>query len=288
MSSDRMPGNVAPAEEPLASSEREEPLQLDGEIDLEIRNLQRAVERLHESYGVDPLLDGVSDAGRWAIHNRHELKQMFRSQDGVGAFVMSVDVRRSTELMLRAKLASDYATFISTLAERLKSIVCEHHGIFDKFTGDGILASFPVPYSGADAGYHTLLAATACHATFATMYAAARSRFRSVLCDVGLGIGVDYGTVHFVNVGQGVTLVGVPVVYACRMAGGPPGITLLNQAAYDEIRRHEPLASVCTLTETDIEVKHEGRTLAYDARLTGGRYAPRQPSWVDEFAATPP
>ncbi len=90
---------------------------------------------------------------------------------------------------------------------------------------------FPEFFSGKDAGYYALAAADACHATFEKHYRAHRNSFRSVLKDVGLGIGVDYGECHLVLVAGNLTIVGSPVVYACRLGGAPAGLTLLNQPA---------------------------------------------------------
>jgi class 3 adenylate cyclase len=61
-------------------------------------------------------------------------------------------------------------------------------GVFDKFTGDGILAFFPEFYSGPDAGYLAIQAADACHKVFADHYTNSRKCFISVLKDTGLGI----------------------------------------------------------------------------------------------------
>jgi class 3 adenylate cyclase len=53
----------------------------------------------------------------------------------------------------------------------------------------------------------------------------------------GLGIGIDFGEVSVVDVNGELTVVGSPVVYACRLAAAPAGVTLLNEQAYQELSR---------------------------------------------------
>lgn len=83
-----------------------------------------------------------------------------------------------------------------------------------------------------------------------------RSSFTTILRDVNLAIWIDFGPVHLVQVAGGLTVVGEPVVYACRLSADPAGAILLNQPAYEKIS--EAYGNLCLITETDIEIKHEG------------------------------
>jgi len=75
------------------------------------------------------------------------------------------------------------------------------------------------------------------------------------------------------------TIVGVPVVYACRLGGAPAGETLVNQPAYEIIsERH---GGSVFLTETAIDIKHEGTLVAYSAKLSRSRYEPKPPEWIN-------
>lgn len=99
-----------------------------------------------------------------------------------------------------------------------------------------------------------------------------------------MGIGVDYGECHLVQVAGSLTIVGAPVVYACRLGGAPAGTTLLNQPAYEKVcERH---GGRVLLDETSIEIKHEGVLVAYAATLSRSNYQPIQPAWID--ARRPP
>jgi class 3 adenylate cyclase len=199
-------------------------------------------------------------------------------KDGAcSAFVVSIDLRQSTTLMLKARDPQRYAMFIKDLCDRLYSAVLANHGVFDKFTGDGVLAFFPDFYSGEDAGFWAIRTAATCHLIFKEEYHKHRSCFSSVLSDVGLGIGIDFGAVNLFSLWGGLTVVGAPVVYACRMAAAPAGTTLLNQPAYEQAL--EKYSAFCKFRERSIDVKGEGPTVTYEVELSGKAYEPIAPDW---------
>jgi class 3 adenylate cyclase len=190
---------------------------------------------------------------------------------------MSVDIRRSTELMLKAREPARFAEFITALSEELFAVVIENNGVFDKFTGDGILAFFPQVFTGEDAAYFAVRAATECHRVFEQTYKASRSSFSSVLRGVGLGIGIDYGRVRLLKMADGLTVVGSPVVYACRLSGAPAGRTYLNQPAIEMIE--DKYRRYCSIEECAINIKHEGEIVAYDVTTNHVDFKPANPSW---------
>ena len=241
------------------------------------QELEKTLEELRGKEALSYILSRLhQDAGRVIVGSK-ELQGQFRDEMPHAAFVMSVDIRRSTDLMLKARNARLYASFITGLCNVLKEIVIAHHGIFDKFTGDGILAFFPLFYTGDDAGLRCVLAAADCHAAFAAHYDRHRSTFVAVAKRVGLGIGVDFGDIHFVQVTDGLTIVGTPVVYACRMGGTAAGTTLLNHPAYEVVAaRH---ANYCEFAEVEFEIKHEGPVAAYRTIPTESRFEFPEPAW---------
>ncbi|MCL2281832.1 MAG: hypothetical protein FWC26_00770 [Fibromonadales bacterium] len=72
-----------------------------------------------------------------------ELAKLFKGEE-IEMAIMSIDIRKSQEIMLRANTLGKWAKFISGLTDELKKIVIENYGVYDKFTDDGILAYFPV------------------------------------------------------------------------------------------------------------------------------------------------
>ncbi len=247
------------------------------EKEIRISELERTLSELKEKERVSFVLSRVRpDAQKMLLQNETFRKQ-FLDRKQCTAFVMAVDIRRSTELMLKARTPEAFAQFITDLSAELMQIVTDAYGVFDKFTGDGILAFFPDFYTGKDAAYYVIRACDQCHMAFDRLYRASRKSFSSVLKDVGLGIGIDFGEVHLVQVAGGLTVVGEPVVYACRLSGTSSGSTLLNQPAYEIVS--EGFSSFCFVQETDIEIKHEGRMLAYDLRFNGRAHSPAIPAW---------
>jgi hypothetical protein len=168
-----------------------------------------AIEHIEEipnvQFGLPPDLQflsrHISDTAKSALLESEEFRNKFLENVTQSKlckmFVFSIDIRRSTELMLKARSPEKFASFITKLCNRIINIIFDNYGIVDKFTGDGILAFFPDFYSGEDAGYYVLDVAVRCHQAFNEIYKDFRSSFISVLKDIGLGIGIDYGEVHY-------------------------------------------------------------------------------------------
>lgn len=204
------------------------------------------------------------------------------------AFVLSVDLRKSTDLMLKIlpHRTQEYAQTLMTIFEELRDAVEEEYGVFDKFTGDGVLAFFPDFFGGTvlDAGYRLLQSAERCHEVFAQSYnrlwrylttvPSPGSPERDISGAVGLGIGIDYGRVRLVNVGDELTVVGAPVVYACRLcASAPAGTTFLNQRAFDLLHHQSYLDA----RRETLGLKHEAApTVVYRVKLSPSNYTPNK------------
>jgi class 3 adenylate cyclase len=234
----------------------------------EMRKQQRLQ---HLFYRVHPLA--------WEkLKEDEEFTKLFEQETPCPAVIMAIDIRRSTELMLKAKDADNYQSFIITLCNQLKQTIVDNYGVFDKFTGDGILAFFPEFYSGDDAAYLAVKAADECHACFSRHYENNRSCFTTILKDVGLGIGIDYGNTHLVNIQDWLTVIGTPVVYACRLSGAPAGQTLLNQQAYDLMS--QKFGGYINFQDSELHIKNEGNILVYIATLAKKTRKVKLPPWV--------
>ena len=207
------------------------------------------------------------------------IRNLFDDAKSCDSVVVSIDIRRSTELMLKARKPELFSRFITELSQKLSEVILSNFGVFDKFTGDGILAFFPKFYSGEYSIIRALKAAEECHRVFEDHYKNSRECFNVFIKDVGLGIGVDYGTVTLVNKRNELTVVGIPVVYACRMSSAKAGETLLNQPAKEEIVRL--CDNYIKVSETEIEIKNEGVALAYKVEIHKGTFDIKVPDWLE-------
>jgi class 3 adenylate cyclase len=174
-------------------------------------------------------------------------------------WVLSADIRNSTELMLKAKDASNFAAFLSALSERMNSGLTNPCGYFDKFTGDGWLAFFSDGLCGSVAELYALNASAFCHSEFLkvlnyhspTLFGAERPR-------TGLGIGLAYGEIQFVEISKQKTIVGEAVVWACRLSGCPAGRTYLTRESMMRVRTRYPQLGANFRTVQQL-VKPKGR-----------------------------
>ncbi|MHB8168906.1 MAG: adenylate/guanylate cyclase domain-containing protein [Thermoleophilia bacterium] len=242
-----------------------------------IKELEKDLKEHQEKQALSHLLNRVGTEAQAKLLTDKDFRELFTNENASQAYVVSIDIRRSTELMLKAREAKRFAQFVIDLAVLLRQEILNNYGIFDKFTGDGVLAFFPEFYSGDDAGFRAVRAALRCHKIFEKHYQDNRSSFVAVLQDTGLGIGIDYGSVQLVEIGGEFTVVGTPVVYACRMSAAEARNTYVNQPAYEQLFERY---SVFDFEETEIQVKHEGRMLAYGVRSNGKEFPPQAPEWI--------
>lgn len=246
--------------------------------ELKINELNDLKKELQSKEKINHILPRISEEARQKLLSSEEFRNQFQDAKSCDSVVISIDIRRSTELMLKARKPELFSKFITDLSQKLSEIIILNFGIFDKFTGDGILAFFPKFYSGEEAIIRALKAAEECHLIFEKHYNESRECFNVFIKDIGLGIGIDFGNVTLVNTRNELTVVGIPVVYACRMSGAKAGNTILNQPAKEEILR------VCKqhvkIIETEIEIKNEGIALAYKVEINETAYELSNPEWT--------
>jgi class 3 adenylate cyclase len=228
--------------------------------DAKIKELDEKIQKHNLNESLRHLVDRIHPDAVKLLGESKKFREEFEGKSE-GIIVLAIDIRRSTELMLKARSPYHFSKFITELCIQLAETIKTYWGVFDKFTGDGILAFFPKFYSGEDSILKAISAAIKCHDIFKNHYQENRNCFNAVLTDIGLGIGIDSGEANIVTVSGGLTVVGTPVVYACRMSSAKAGDTLLNQPAYE--KAYPKYSEFFDFSETEIDVKHEGKTLAY-------------------------
>ena len=73
------------------------------------------------------------------------------------------------------------------------------------------------------------------------------------------------------------TVVGVPVVYACRLGSARGGQTLVNQPAYEQLL--ENFSEFIDFSETEIVFKHEGAMVVYSVVRDEKTFDELFPEW---------
>ncbi|MCX6006866.1 MAG: adenylate/guanylate cyclase domain-containing protein [Chloroflexi bacterium] len=263
----------------MATKDNTESLVYSVEQKERISQLKTAVEGYNKERGLQYLLNRVNEQAKKRLETSGDFFKEFEDKKSCDAVIMSVDIRRSTELMLKARTPQLYAEFIKTLCNGLTQIILTNFGVFDKFMGDGILSFFPEFYSGEDAIYYAVKSASECHEYFVTHYSRNRHCFTSIMKDIGLGIGIDFGNISLVKMQDTLTVIGDAVVYACRMSGAQAGLTSINQRAYEKIV--DKYSKFINCTESEIVIKHEGPLTVYNAILSKISYKPKLPNWFE-------
>lgn len=232
----------------------------EAEIQPKVEHLTKAIVDNRKTSRNYAIKSRISSLGVKHLDNHPEMFEFF---DGMSCdmTVVSIDIRSSTQLMLNAKTPKDFVAFISDLSFALSNQVKDHFGIYDKFTGDGLLSFFPSFYSGEDRVYRALLCAESCHKMFQTLYAKHYDKFCAVRADVGLGIGIDVGDTYLTFVNNEPTVIGTPVVYACRLSGAPCNTTYINQQVYEVIKNK--YNDNFEISPCEIEFKGQGKMRVY-------------------------
>ena len=249
------------------------------ELKEEKEEIKKKLEILNNDKKILDLSNRICEKGTNKLLKSKKFRNLFERKKCFAA-VLAIDIRRSTELMLKAKSPIDFANFISSLCIKMMDIIKTNYGIVDKFTGDGILSFFPDFFSGPDAIYYALDSANQCNDYFKKHYYNSRALFSTILTEVGLGTGIDYGETHLVDINNVLSIVGIPVVYACRFSNAIFGEILLNQSAFEASTvKHK---KCCEYNESELDIKHEGKILAYKLE----KYIPPkdiiQPEWIKE------
>jgi class 3 adenylate cyclase len=198
----------------------------------------------------------------------------FNLKGSIDAAVLSIDIRKSASMMLKAS-PDEFWAYLTDLATKLETTIRNNYGVFEKFTGDGILAFFPKPFSGPEALLFAIKSAQECLHIFIDHLKVNNHIFSAMLKDFGICSGIDFGRIHIKMINSSINIVGVPVVYSCRMSNGDSGKILLNHAAKKEFDR---LNTNLEIAEKSIEVKNKGTFCCYEINANSS-INPKKPEW---------
>lgn len=143
----------------------------------ELDEIDKKWKILNSSKKILDISNKISEVGKNKLISSGKLKKRFEGKKCFAA-VLAIDIRRSTELMLKAKSPNEFAFFISSLCEKMMDIIKTNYGVVDKFTGDGILSFFPIFYTGPDAIYFALNSAMECNKYLISIIIVVEQRFR--------------------------------------------------------------------------------------------------------------
>lgn len=73
------------------------------------------------------------------------------------------------------------------------------------------------------------------------------------------------------------TIVGTPVVYACRLSSAPVGKTYINQNVHDEVKTL--YNNNISFNEDLLDIKHEGKVVVYETSIIWEEIELKYPEW---------
>lgn len=161
---------------------------------------------------------------------------------------LSLDLRKSTFAMQQTRDRKEYAGWLEAVAELAREITLQNGGIFDKFTGDGVICHFVYPAEGeskAAGKDQALLAAISCAVELIRAMqlhigdVISQLKFTSGAFGPAVGMAVDMATWSLDRDGKPV-VVGQGIVNACRLNGGDAGQIILTNDLKHMILRLVP------------------------------------------------
>ncbi|MGH7550436.1 MAG: hypothetical protein ACREK3_06730 [Gemmatimonadota bacterium] len=182
----------------------------------------------------DKGLTGHAPPGPGWLSSRdgRRVRRSIREAKSLDLLILAADIRRSTILMKETVDAYKYASILGDFIEKARQEIWQHGGLFDKFTGDGLLAFWTYAPSGRDAVIRKALNATQdilvlFHDVTLPQFLRESSAFPGGL---GISVGLDIGSATLVSMADQLTVVGPPVVGAVRMVntGDSPWETVAN------------------------------------------------------------
>jgi adenylate cyclase len=150
--------------------------------------------------------------------------------------VMFADIRGFTRYTER-HTAAEVIQSLNRAFQSLTEVVFKHHGTFDKYLGDGLMAFYGAPVAAADDAQRALTSALDMQARFAELMRQDAPNFDGL----GLGIGLHTGDAVVGNIGSDqvmdYTVVGDVVNVAKRLQElSRSGQVVMSEATYREVQ----------------------------------------------------
>lgn len=146
---------------------------------------------------------------------------------------LSLDLRKSTFAMQQTHDRRAFAHWLEGVAELSREIVLHHDGIFDKFTGDGVICHLVHPERDEPAITASVTAAASCAVELLCAMEHHMEqvfgllKFRSRAFGPAIGMALD-GAVWSLDRDGKPVVVGPGIVNACRLNGGDAGHILMT------------------------------------------------------------
>lgn len=197
----------------------------------------------------------------WQICDQVD-KNLLCSLSDSETVVVIGDIRKSQDLITYAVNPGTFRTYVVSFINRVRSIVLENMGIFDRFTGDGFICYFN---SYLSQKFHRDLYQTVIDVCIKIqiesipLFEEWRQCLRKIPPEpIGLSIGVDSGVMDFSD-DRMLFAIGVPAVWANRMcAAGNAGDIVLNNIPFSVVSKSNSsfvFDEVFGFTKTDEKFK---------------------------------
>lgn len=186
---------------------------------------------------IDDLMDPALFARPWDDDGATNTRNVLTAS-------LCFDLRKSTFALEKAIDRKSHSAWLETLVRVLRSLTQQRRGVFDKFTGDGVLAHFPVyAFERRNGPQAVKFAVENCVGCAWDMLAAANLCIDALQPNLslrhkefGAAVGVSFDDALWsIDTGGVPITVGRGVVEACRLSGGERGTVELTNAAYRRI-----------------------------------------------------
>lgn len=165
------------------------------------------------------------------------------------------DIRKSQELITYSSSPLYFRDKLMTLLEDCKTIIKDHSGILDRFTGDGFVCYFNECFCDIfDLDYYQCAVSA-----IVSIQKKANEIFPEWIADlkkvpiekIGLSIGVDEGCIDYSEKKGHFVAIGEPCVWATRMCSAAlADEVIVNNRSYNKLMKLDCIDSACEVKST--------------------------------------